>query len=108
MVNLLKIVNEINKYIPFEYDNKFGFFTSNPLFLGTGMSIKVKLIINNSDEEKIQNLQDNNKIFTLTILEKKENKSMILLIENKVSIGLSETELLCSLLFYLKNIIESE
>ena len=106
MVNLLKIVNEINKYIPFEYDNKFGFFTSNPLFLGTGMSIKVKLIINNSDEEKIQNLQDNNKIFTLTILEKKENKSMILLIENKVSIGLSETELLCSLLFYLKNIIE--
>ena len=33
---------------------------------------------------------------------------MILLIENKVSIGLSETELLCSLLFYLKNIIESD
>ena len=69
------------------------------------MSIKVKLILNDINEEKIQNLQ-NDKIFTLEVLEKKDNKSMILLIENKVSIGLSETELLCSLLFYLKNIIE--
>ena len=107
MVNLLKLVNEINKYIPFEYDNKFGFFTSNPLFLGTGMKIKIKIMLNNINEENIKNYQ-NDKIFTLKILEKKENNSMILLIENKVSIGLSETELLCSLLFYLKNIIESD
>ena len=94
MVNLLKLVNEINKYIPFEYDNKFGFFTSNPLFLGTGMKIKIKIMLNNINEENIKNYQ-NDKIFTLKILEKKENNSMILLIENKVSIGLSETELLC-------------
>ena len=71
------------------------------------MNIKVKLILNKLNEEKIQNFQ-NDKIFTLKILEKKENNSIIILIENKVSIGLSETELLCSLLFYLKNIIESD
>ena len=98
-VNLIKVMNEFIKYIKFEYDNKFGFFTSCPRYVGTGMKIKVDLSLPNVNKEDMD----------LWILEKgyKWNKKGDLIeLENVKTIGLTETEMLCNLLFYLKDVIE--
>ena len=42
-MKLKKMMNELSKYVKFEYDNKFGLFTACPRFFGTEMQMEVGL-----------------------------------------------------------------
>ena len=99
MANLIKIINELSKYIRFEYDEKLGFFTSDPNYIGTGMKIKFTLTINKLNENNLNEwVKDKGYIW------KKINDNEIEF-KNILTIGLSETEMLANLLFYIQNII---
>jgi len=99
MTNLIKIINELSKIIRFEYDDKLGFFTSDPNYIGTGMKIKFNLIINKLNESNLNEwVKDKGYIW------KKINDNEIEF-QNILTIGLSETEMLANLLFYIHDII---
>ena len=55
---LLKEMNEIAKHIKLSYDNKLGFITSSPFFLGTGILLKMKLCFNTLTMEDIKDTLD--------------------------------------------------
>jgi protein-arginine kinase len=99
MANLIKIINELSKKIRFEYNEKIGFFTSDPNYIGTGMKIKFTLIINKLNESNLNEwIKDKGYIW------EKINDNEIEF-KNILTIGLSETEMLANLLFYIQNII---
>ena len=100
LVNLIKVVNELCKYISFEYDKKFGFFTSNPKYVGTGMRIRIQLKLEKLIKEDLD-LWVEGKGYIW-----KDLGDGVIEIENKITIGMSETEMLCNLLFYIRDIFE--
>ena len=102
LVNLIKVMNEFCKYVKFEYDNKFGFFTACPRFIGTGMHMEVKLKLDKMSKEEI-NAWIEGKGFKWRYVQGKDKQ---VLMENKATIGKTETEMLCNLLFYVRDVLE--
>ena len=100
LVNLIKVMNEFCKYVKFEYDNKFGFFTASPRFIGTGMHMEVKMQLDTMGKEEINEWIEG-KGFKWRYVEGK-----VVLMENKATIGKTETEMLCNLLFYMRDLLE--
>ena len=100
MANLIKEINEISKHLRFEYDEKFGFFTTDPRYVGIGMKIKFKLIINKLNDNDLNQWTKNK-----GMIWKKLNHNEVEF-ENFLTLGFSETEMLTNLLFYIHDIIE--
>jgi protein arginine kinase len=100
-INIIEILNEIGREINFEFNKKFGYLTSNPHFIGNGMRIQIDLKLNNLNEEI--NILNENKDFKW----EKINDGYIRL-ENLISIGISEVEMLCNLIVYIKQLIEMD
>ena len=100
-INIIEILNIIGREINFEFNKKFGYLTSNPHFIGNGMRIQIDLKLNNLNDE-INTLNDN-KDFKW----EKINDGYIRL-ENLIYIGVSEVEMLCNLISYIKQLIEMD
>ena len=101
LVQLVKINNEFFRYLKFNYNKQIGFMTASPIYLGTGMRVELKLKLNKLKINDVQNILNN----TEFVAEEKNNE---ILIVNKITIGKSETELLCNLLDYTKKIIDKD
>ena len=106
LVALLKEMNEIAKHIKLSYDNKLGFITSSPFFLGTGILLKMKLCFNKLTMEDIKDTLDAKEFEVIE--EKKEGDKLEVTIANKITIGESETELFTNLLVIIKDLLEDD
>ena len=106
LVALLKEMNEIAKHIKLSYDNKLGFITSSPFFLGTGILLKMKLCFNTLTMEDIKDTLDAKEFEVIE--EKKEGDKLEVTIANKITIGESETELFTNLLVIIKDLLEDD
>ena len=101
LTRLLKVNNDFFRYLKFNYNSQIGFMTASPIYLGTGMRVELNLQLkklNFNDIQKVLNdsefvVEKNNGCFTLT---------------NKITIGHSETEILCNLLGFTKKIIDMD
>ena len=101
LVQLVKINNEFFRYLKFNYNKQIGFMTASPIYLGTGMRIEIKLKLDKLKINDVQILLNN----TEFVAEEKDNGIILI---NKVTIGHSETELLCRVLEYVKKIIDED
>ena len=105
--NLLKILIDLNKLISFEYDDKFGFLTANPDYVGTGINAKAKIKLKNLKENEIKDWIEDKKLYNYKEIENNDD-GKIIEINNIQSVGLSETEILGNLMFDIKDIIEND
>ena len=105
--NLLKILIDLNKLISFEYDDKFGFLTANPDYVGTGINAKAKIKLKNLKENEIKDWFEDKKLYNYKEIENNDD-GKIIEINNIQSVGLSETEILGNLMFDIKDIIEND
>ena len=106
-VNILKIVNDFEKHLHFAYNKKYGFMTSCPRFLGTGLLLKMQLKVGTLERDDIDYVM-RDKEFAWKIVKDVENKEYLIELFNKFTIGLSETELLTKLLSYINELFEVE
>ena len=106
-VNILKIVNDFEKHLHFAYNKKYGFMTSCPRFLGTGLLLKMQLKVGTLERDDIDYVM-RDKEFAWKIVKDVENKKYLIELFNKFTIGLSETELLTKLLSYINELFEVE
>ena len=105
--NLLKTLIDLNKLISFEYDDKFGFLTANPDYVGTGINAKAKIKLKNLKENEIKDWIEDKKLYNYKEIENNDD-GKIIEINNIQSVGLSETEILGNLMFDIKDIIEND
>ena len=105
--NLLKILIDLNKLISFEYDDKFGFLTANPDYVGTGINAKAKIKLKNLKENEIKDWIEDKKLYNYKEIDNNDD-GKIIEINNIQSVGLSETEILGNLMFDIKDIIEND
>jgi protein-arginine kinase len=105
--NLLKTLIDLNKLISFEYDDKFGFLTVNPDYVGTGINAKAKIKLKNLKENEIKDWFEDKKLYNYKEIENNDD-GKIIEINNIQSVGLSETEILGNLMFDIKDIIEND
>ena len=105
--NLLKILIDLNKLISFEYDDKFGFLTANPDYVGTGINAKAKIRLKNLKDNDIKDWIEDKKLYNYKEIENNDN-GKIIEIDNIQTVGLSETEILGNLMFDIKDIIEND
>ena len=101
LVQLVKINNEFFRYLKFNYNKQIGFMTASPIYLGTGMRIELKLKLDKLKINDVQTILNN----TEFVAEEKDDGIVLI---NKVTIGHSETELLCKVLEYVKKIIDED
>ena len=99
-IHIIKILNEFGREINFEFNKKLGYLTCNPSFIGNGMKIKIDLKINNLNNEDIDKLNNKNVFYW------EEIEDNYITIENRINIGISETEMMCNLTFFIKQLIE--
>ena len=97
--NLIKMMNELCKYVKFKYDNKFGLFNACPRFIGTEMHGS-GVMLNKMSKDAINEWIES-KGFKWKYIQGKAE-----LMENKATIGKTESEILCNLLFYMRDILE--
>jgi hypothetical protein len=64
------------------------------------MKIKIDLKINNLNDEDIDKLNNKNIFYW------EEIEDNYITIENRINIGISETEMMCELTFFIKQLIE--
>ena len=105
--NLLKTLIDLNKLISFEYDDKFGFLTANPDYVGTGINAKAKIKLKNLKENEIKDWIEDKKLYNYKEIENNDD-GKIIEINNIQSVGLSETEILGNLMYDIKDIIEND
>ena len=105
--NLLKTLIDLNKLISFEYDDKFGFLTANPDYVGTGINAKAKIKLKNLKENEIKDWIEDKKLYNYKEIENNDD-GKIIEINNVQSVGLSETEILGNLMYDIKDIIEND
>jgi len=103
-LNILKIANDFSKHLKFSNDKNFGILSASPKFLGTGICLKsglklVNLIKNRNLLEEVLNLKN----FTYKILNEAEG---IIEINNKLTIGKTENELMSSLIYAINELTE--
>ena len=103
MENILNIINRFGREIKFAFDDKFGFLTTCPKYVGNGIKISVDLKLPSVNEEFLNKyVEDKNMSWSL-VNNNKDGK-VIIRFENKSSYGQSETEMLCNWLYYINEI----
>jgi protein-arginine kinase len=103
-LNILKISNDFSKVLKFLNDKNFGILSACPKFLGTGLCLKselklVNLIKNRHLIEEVLQLKN----FSYKILNEAEG---LIEINNKLTIGKTEIELMSSLIFAINELAE--
>ena len=104
MENLINIINRFSREIKFEFDEKFGFLTTCPKFMGNGIKLCVDLKLKTLNEEFL-NSYTQEKNMTWSIIDINKINKIIVRFENKSSYGQSETEMLCNWLFYINELV---
>jgi protein-arginine kinase len=104
MENLINTINRFSREIKFAFDDKFGFLTTCPKFMGNGIKISVDIKFKKIKEEFL-NKYTEDKNMTWSVIDKKKDGNVIIRFENKSSYNQSETEMLCNWLFYINEII---
>ena len=100
---MLSLINSFSQYLPFTYDINLGFVTANPMFLGTGITIKVKM--SNLSMNTMKHLESCSKyIMSGYVKVSKLNNNSIELI-NKRTIGISEVELFSKMKKTIRDIL---
>ena len=93
MENILNIIKRFSREIKFAFDDKFGFLTTCPKYIGNGIKISVDLKLANINEEFLNKyVEDKN--MTWSIIDKNKDGKTIIRLENNSSYGQTETELL--------------
>ena len=104
MENLINIVNRFSREIKFAFDDKFGFLTTCPKFMGNGIKISVDLKLKNINEEYLNKyVEDKNMKWSL--INKTKEGIGIIRLENRTSYEQSETEMLCNWLYYINELV---
>ena len=100
---MLSLINSFSQYLPFTYDINLGFVTANPMFLGTGITIKVKM--SNLSMNTMKHLESCSKyIMSGYVKVSKLNNNSIELI-NKRTIGITEVELFSKMKKTIRDIL---
>ena len=102
IIQILELLNEFEREINFEFNKKFGYINSNPSFIGNGMKIQIDLKLNNLKNEEIDDWSEGK-----GIIWDKINDNYYRL-ENQICIGISEIEMFCNFIFYIKQLIDLE
>ena len=103
MENILNIIKRFSREIKFAFDDKFGFLTTCPKYIGNGIKISVDLKLANINEEFLNKyVEDKN--MTWSIIDKNKDGKTIIRLENNSSYGQTETEFLCNWLYYINEI----
>jgi protein-arginine kinase len=103
MENILNIINRFGREIKFAFDDKFGFLTTCPKYVGNGIKISVDLKLASINEEFLNNYVEDKNMSWSVVNNNKDGK-VIIRFENKSSYGQSETEMLCNWLYYINEI----
>ena len=105
MENIINIINRFSREIKFAFDDKFGFLTTCPKFMGNGIKICADLKLRSLNEEFL-NKYIEDKDMTWSLIDTNKDK-IIVRFENKSSYGQSETEFLCNWLFYINELVNN-
>jgi len=102
----LKLINEVSKNLKFAYDNKMGFLTVSPKFIGTGLLIKSELILSNLSKngEKLKEICEKFN-FYFRIDDPELGK---IFIQNNVTLGKSENDLIAGFVIFINELIEND
>lgn len=103
-INVLEITNLFSRYINFKYDMKLGFLTSNPEYLGTGLSLKINLLFYTIPYEKVSSYLKDKEFDCFLVSSNRGGYSLCLF--NRVSIGIAETELYYSFLTCISELVK--
>lgn len=105
MENIINIINRFSREIKFAFDDKLGFLTTCPKYMGNGIKISVDLKLKSLNEEFL-NKYIEDKDMSWSLVNKDKDGKIIIRFENKGSFGQSETEMLCNWLYYINEIID--
>ena len=103
MENILNIINRFGREIKFAFDDKFGFLTTCPKYVGNGIKISVDLKLPSINDDFLNKYVEDKNMSWSVVNSNKDGK-IIIRLENKSSYGQSETEMLCNWLFYINEI----
>ena len=103
MENILNIINRFGREIKFAFDDKFGFLTTCPKYVGNGIKISVDLKMASINEEFLNKYVEDKNMSWSVVNNNKDGK-VIIRFENNSSYGQSETEMLCNWLYYINEI----
>jgi hypothetical protein len=103
MENILNIINRFGREIKFAFDDKFGFLTTCPKYVGNGIKISVDLKLASINEEFLNKYVEDKNMSWSVVNNNKDGK-VIIRFENNSSYGQSETEMLCNWLYYINEI----
>ena len=105
MKNIINIINRFSREIKFAFDDKFGFLTTCPKFMGNGIKISVDLKFKALNEEFLNKyIEDKDMIWSVIDT---NNDKIIVRFENKSSYGISETEMFCNWLYYINELVNN-
>ena len=104
MENLINIINRFSREIKFAFDDKFGFLTTCPKYMGNGIKISVDIKFKKIKEEFL-NKYTEDKNMSWSVVNKNKNGNVVIRFENKSSYGQSETEMLCNWLYYINELV---
>ncbi len=104
MENLINIINRFSREIKFAFDDKFGFLTTCPKYMGNGIKISVDIKFKKIKEEFL-NKYTEDKNMCWSVVNKNKNGNAVIRFENKSSYGQSETEMLCNWLYYINELV---
>ena len=102
IVIILELLNKFEREINFEFSKRFGYFNSNPSVIGNGMKIQIDLKLNNLKNEEIDDWNEGKGIIWNKI------DDNFYRLENQICIGISEIEMICNFIFYIKQLIDLE
>jgi protein-arginine kinase len=102
--NLINVVNRFSREIKFAFDDKFGFMTTCPKFMGNGVKISIDLKLNKFNEDYLNKYVKDKNMTWSVINENKDGKTIIRL-ENKCSFEQSETEMFCNWIYYINELV---
>ena len=104
MEHLINIVNRFSREIKFAFDDKFGFLTTCPKFMGNGVKISIDLKLKRLDEELLTKyVKDKN--MTWSVVNKNKDGKIIVRFENKSSFEQSETEMFCNWIYFINELV---
>lgn len=106
MENLINIINRFSREIKFSFDDKFGFLTTCPKYMGNGIKISVDLKLKSLNEEFL-NKYIEDKDMTWSLIDENKDDKVIVRFQNKSSYGKSETEFLCNWLYYINELVNN-
>jgi len=108
-----KVDDELNKFVPYAYSNELGYLSACPSNLGTGMKCSVILhlpviTMRNKINEAISGVDRKDIEIKGTVRDKEKNLGGIYQVSNKISLGISEIDIIEMLDSVINNLLELE